>query len=254
MIPAETLYRITFYAMAVVTGFFLLWVSRFPEGKRRYYLPIPLMCGILSLAYFGMSTQQFFVTTPTGQPVQVSRYIEYYTVGPMMVTITCMVAGATRRQLIATNAVMVSWTSASVAGYLLTEPAVYVANIANFALLGLLAYILIWPITRQSGKQGGERVLLYGKLRNLLLLLFGGYLVIGLLSRQGFGLLDAFSGIFLGSYIDALTRIGFGVLVLRATDATDQLIAEIESDDAGDGGSGGVTLEKVDKSPVDPAN
>ncbi|WP_254521537.1 bacteriorhodopsin [Natrinema caseinilyticum] len=243
MIPPETLYRIMFYAMAVAAGFFLVWISRLPQEKRRYYLIIPIICGITSLAYFSMSTQQFFVTNPTGQPVQVGRYIEYFTVGPMMVTITCMVAGASRRQLIATNAVMVSWTSATVAGYFLTEPAVYAANIANFALLGLLAYILVWPITRQSGKQGGERVLLYGKLRNLLLILFGGYLVLGLLSRQGFGLLDAFSGIFLGIYLDALTRIGFGVLVFRATDATDQLIAEIGSDDAGDGG---VTLEKGD--------
>ncbi|QLG49616.1 bacteriorhodopsin [Natrinema halophilum] len=254
MIPAETLYRIMFYVMAAATGLFLLWVAQFPEGKRRYYLPVPIICGILSLAYFGMSTQQFFVTTPTGQPVQVSRYIEYFTVGPMMVTITGMVAGASRKQLITLNALQISWTSATVAGYFLTEPTVYVANIANFVLLGLLAYWLIWPITRQSGNQSGERVLLYGKLRNLLLLLFGAYLVVGLLSRQGFGLLNAFSGIFVGSYIDALTRIGFGVLVLRATGATGQLIEELESGDMGDDGSDGVTLESSEESSVELAD
>lgn len=254
MIPELTLYRYTFYAMAALTGFFLLWVARFPTGKRRYYLPIPIICGILTLAYFGMSFELYQVTTPTGQPVQTSRYVDYYIAGPMMVTIAGIVAGASRRQLVGLNLVMVSWTTATVAGYFLEEPLSYGANIANLVLLGLLAYILIWPITRKSGEQSGERVLLYGKLRNLLLILFGAYLVIGLISRQGFGLLDAFSGIFIGSYLDVLTRVGFCVLVLRATDATDQIINEIESNDPGDDGSGGVTLEKSEESGVEPAD
>ncbi|SEQ70306.1 bacteriorhodopsin [Natrinema salaciae] len=253
MIPELTLYRLTFYVMAAMTGFFLVWVAQFPEGKRRYYLPIPILCGILALAYFGMSLDQFQVMTPTGQPVQTSRYVDYYLSGPLMITIAGIVAGASRRELVTINTVMVSWTTATVAGYFLTEPASYVANIANIVLLGVLAYLLIWPITRRSGEQSGERVLLYGKLRNLLLILFVAYLVVGLISRQGFGLLDAFSGIFAGSYLDILTRVGFCVLVLRATDATEQVIDDISSDGTGDDGSDGVALEK-EESAVEPAD
>ncbi|MDF9747199.1 bacteriorhodopsin [Natrinema salsiterrestre] len=253
MIPELRMYRITFYVMAAATVGFLAWVARFPKGKRRYYLPLPILCGILSLAYFGMSVGFSELTTPTGQPVQTSRYVDYFISGPMMVTIAGIVAGASRRQLVGLNVVMISWTGSIFAGYFLTEPAVYAANIANFVLLGVLAYLLIWPITSRSGEQSGERVLLYGKLRNLLLILFGAYLVLGLLSRQGFGLLDAFTGIFTGSYLDALTRVGFCTLVLRATDATDQIIESIESGGADDG-SDGVTLERSDDSAVDPAD
>lgn len=253
MVAALELYRITCYAMAAATVGILLWISRLPKGKRRYYLPLPILCGVLSLAYFGMSTEFAQLTTPTGQPIQTSRYVDYFITGPMMVTIAGIVAGASRRELVGLNAVMVGWVGANLVGYFLTEPAVYAANIANFVLLGVLAYILVWPITRRSGEQGGERVLLYGKLRNLLLILFGAYLVLGLLSRQGLGLLDAFSGIFIGSYLDALTRIGFCTLVLRATDATDHIIEQIESGGADDG-SGGVTLEKSDDSAIDPAD
>jgi bacteriorhodopsin len=248
------MYRITFYVMAAATVGVLLWISRFPKGRRRYYLPLPIICGILSLAYFGMSIGDYQVMTPTGQPVQTSRYVDYFISGPMMVTVAGIVAGASRRQLVGLNVVMVTWTGSILAGYFLTEPIVYAANIANFVLFGVLAYILIWPITRRSGEQGGERVLLYGKLRNLLLILFGAYLVLGLLSRQGLGLLDAFSGIFAGSYLDALTRIGFCLLILRATDATDQIIEGIESGDTGEDGSDGVTLEKSDDSTIDPAD
>ncbi|PCR91775.1 bacteriorhodopsin [Natrinema ejinorense] len=254
MISELRLYRITCYVMAAATVFFLLWASRFPKGKRRYYLPIPVLCGILSLAYFGMSIEFYQVTTPTEQPIQTSRYVDYFLTGPLMVTIAGIVAGASRRQLVALNVVMVGWTGATLAGYFLTEPTVYVANVANFVLLGVLAYMLIWPITRRSGEKSGERVLLYGKLRNLLLILFGAYLVIGLMSRQGFGLLDAFSGIFIGSYIDFLTRTGFCLLVLRATSATDQIIGEIKSGGAGEGGSDGVALEQSDDAAVEPAD
>jgi len=77
--------------------------------------------------------------------------------------------------------------------------------------------------------------------RNLLLLLWVFYLIMGFVSRQGLGLLDAFGGIFVVSYLDILARIGFGVLVLRATDATDQVIESLRSSDAGDDGSDGVT-------------
>ncbi|WP_226004646.1 bacteriorhodopsin [Natrinema salinisoli] len=253
MIPELQMYRITFYVMAAATVGFLAWVARFPKGKRRYYLPLPIICGILALAYFGMSTGDYQLMTPTGQPVQTSRYLDYFISGPMMVTIAGIVAGASRRQLVGLNVVMVGWTSATLATYFLQPPFTLLAVIANFGLFGVLAYVLVWPITRSSGEQGGERVLLYGKLRNLLLILFSAYLVVGLLSRQGFGLLDAFSGIFVGSYLDALTRIGFCTLVLRATDATDQIIEGIESSGADDG-SDGVTLEKSDESAVDPAD
>lgn len=254
MIPELTLYRISFYVMAAATVFFLGWVARFPNGKRRYYLPIPILCGILSLAYFGMSKELYLLTASTGEPIQPSRYADYFTAGPIMVTITGIVAGASRRQLVAINALMVSWTGAILGGYLLEPPAMYVANVATFVLIGVFAYMLIWPITRRSGEQSGERVLLYGKLRNMLLLLFGFYLILGFLSRMGLGLLDAFSGIVVGSYLDILTRFVFCVLILRATDATGQIIDEIESDGAGDDGSGGVTLEKADESAVEPAD
>lgn len=254
MIPAETFYRISFYVMAAATVFFLGWVARFPTGKRRYYLPIPILCGILSLAYFGMSKELYLLTASTGEPVQPSRYADYFTAGPIMVTIAGIVAGASRRELIALNTLMVSWTGAILVGYFLEPPAMYAANVATFVLIGVFAYMLIWPITRRSGEQSGERVLLYGKLRNMLLLLFGFYLILGLLSRMGLGVLDAFTGIFVGSYLDILTRLVFCVLVLRATDATSQIIDEIESDGPGNDGSGDITLEKTDESAVDPAD
>lgn len=254
MIPELQLYRLTFYALAAATVGFLVWVSRLPAGKRRYYLPVPIVCGTLALSYFGMSIELLRVTTVSGQPVAMSRYVDYIITTPIMVTIAGLVAGATRRQLAAMSVLSLGWVGATAAGYFLEPPLDSASSLVTIACLIALVAMMAWPVTKRSGEQSGERVLLYGKLRNLLILLWVLYLVFGFASRQNLGLLDAFTGIFFGSYMDILTRIGFGMLVLRATDATDQVIERFESDGSDGGGSGGVTLEKSDDAAIDPAD
>ena len=238
MIPELEMYRIGFYVSALATVGFLAWIARKPAGTRRYYLPVPIICGMLSLAYFGMSIELLRLTTPDGRAVPMTRYVDYYVTAPLMLLIAGLIAGATRRQLAALVVLVVSWISATLAGFFLTLPASLAANASTFVFVGLLAYMLIGPITRQSGTTSGDRVLLYGKLRNLLLLLWASYMVLGLITRQGTGLLDAFGGVFLGAYLDVATRIGFGLFILRADDAMEQLVDEIESsggdDDSGD--------------------
>lgn len=253
MIPETQLYRFAFYAMAVATVGFLAWISRLPAGKRRYYLPVPIICGTLGLANFGMSIELFRITTDGGAPIPMTRYIDYVIVTPIMVGIAGLVAGATRRQLAALVVLSLAWVGTSAVRYLVDPTLAAVMNGVTIVSLIAIVVLMVWPVTKRSGEQGGERVLLYGKLRNLLLLLWVFYLVMGFISRQGAGLLDAFSGIFVASYLDVLTRIGFGVLVLRGTDAMDQVIEGLRSEDAGDG-SDGVTLESSEESVVDPAD
>ncbi|PGF16134.1 rhodopsin [Natrinema sp. CBA1119] len=254
MIPELQLYRIAFYAMVAATVGFLVWIARMPAGKRRYYLPVPIICGTLALANFGMSAELFRITTAGGDPIPMSRYVDYTIATPIMVIVAGLIAGATRRQLAALVVLSFVWVGTSAARYLVDPTLAAVMNgVTIVSLIGIVS-LMLWPITKRSGEQSGERVLLYGKLRNLLLLLWVFYLVMGFVSRQGLGLLDAFGGIFVVSYLDILTRIGFGVLVLRATDATDQVIESLKSPEAGDDGSDGVTLERSDDTAVDPAD
>lgn len=234
MIPALEMYRIAFYVMAAAALGFLAWIWQKPAGTRRFYLPIPIVCGILSLAYFGMSMEMLHVSTPDGQPVYMTRYIEYFTTAVTMVVVAGMIAGATRRQIGALVVVVVSWIGSILASYFTTPPTSIVVNVLTLVLFGVIAYLMVGPITKRSGATSGERVVLYGKLRNLILLLWIAYLVLGLITRQGMGLLDAFGGIFLGAYLDVATRIGFGILLLRAPEAIEQVIAQSESDDGPD--------------------
>jgi|GEM_PF-748145 bacteriorhodopsin len=254
MIPELQLYRIAFYAMVAATVGFLVWIARMPAGKRRYYLPVPIICGTLALANFGMSIELFRITTAGGDPIPMTRYVDYTIVTPIMVIVAGLIAGATRRQLAAAAVLSVAWVGSTTARYLLEPPLNAAAGIVTIVSLVAIVYLMVWPLTKRSAAQSGERVLLYGKLRNLLLLLWVFYLIMGFVSRQGLGLLDAFGGIFVVSYLDILARIGFGVLVLRATDATDQVIESLRSSDAGDDGSDGVTLERSDDTAVDPAD
>ncbi|MFC6719488.1 bacteriorhodopsin [Natrialbaceae archaeon GCM10025810] len=239
MIPELQMYRIVFYVMIAATVLFLGWVARMPAGKRRYYLPVPIVCGTLALGYFGMSIELLRYTTPGGQPIPMSRYGDYVVTAPIMVTVAAIVGGATRRQLVAVNVLTVAWIGATVGAFFLTPPEQYAANLATFVCLFGVVALLVGPISRRARRQTGERALLFGQLRNLLLLLWLIYLVLGLSTRQGFGLLDAFGGVFVASYLDVLTRIGFGVLLLRGSDAVDQLLGDDSSGDSGAAGSNG---------------
>lgn len=257
MIPELEMYRLGFYVTAVATLVFLGWVAKKPAETRRYYLPAPIVCGTLSLAYFGMSVELLRVTTPGGQPLPMTRYIDYFVATVIMIAVAGKVAGASRRQLAALVALTVGWIGLSLGRYFLTGTAALAVNLGTVVVLGALLYVMIWPVTKQSGRTSGERVLLYGKVRNLMILLWVAYLLIGIISRQGIGLLDAFGGIFVGAYLDIATRIGFGLLILRADDAVAHLADEAESD-GGDDGSGEVTFTESatgDSEPdVEPAD
>ena len=242
MIPELEMYRIGFYVTALATLAFVGWVATKPKGTRRYFLPAPIIVGTLSLAYFGMSIELLRVTTPDGQPLPMTRYVDYFVATPIMILVAGKVAGATRRQLVALVALVTTWVGVSLGRYFLPPQGEAIANLFTFVVLGALLYMLIWPVTARSGETTGERVLLYGKLRNLLILLWIAYLVLGIISRQGIGLLDAFGGIFIGAYLDVATRIGFGMLFLRADDAVTQLIDEVESGGGADGSGDEVTF------------
>ena len=234
MIAELEMYRLGFYVTAVATLAFLGWVATKPAGTRRYYLPAPIVCGTLSLAYLGMSIELLRVTMPNGQPLPMSRYVDYFIATAIMSFVAGKIAGATRRQLAALVSLAIGWVGISLGRYFLPAELELVANALTFVVLGALVYVLIGPVTASSGETSGERVLLYGKIRNLLILLWVAYLVIGIISRQGVGLLDAFGGIFAGAYLDIATRIGFGLLLLRGSDAMANLIDDTESN----GGSG----------------
>lgn len=253
MIPELEMYRLAFYVTAVATLAFVGWVVSKPAGTRRYYLPAPIVSGTLSLAYFGMSIELLTVTTPTGQPLPVSRYIDYFVATTIMILVAGKVAGASRRQLAALVALTEVWIGLSLVRYFFTGTAALAANLGTFVILAALLYVMIGPVTKQSGRTTGERVLLYGKLRNLLILLFTAYLVIGVVSRQGIGLLDAFGGIFIGAYLDVATRIGFALLLLQASDAVEQLVSEESGGGAADGDTGDeVTFAEPSGSDPDP--
>lgn len=253
MISELRMYRLGFYVTAVATLAFLGWVARKPAGTRRYYLPAPIVCGTLSFAYFGMSIELLRVTTSSGQPLPMTRYVDYFIATAIMVAVAGKVAGATRRQLAVLVALTVGWVGISLGRYFLTGTAVLAATVLTVVVLGLLLYMLVWPVTKRSGGTSGERVLLYGKLRNVLILLWIAYLVIGVISRQGIGLLDAFSGIFVGAYLDIATRIGFGLLLLRGSDAMAQLIDDTEPNGgSGESGDEVTFAESSDDSGADP--
>lgn len=225
MIPELTLYRIGAVAMAATTVAFLLWLVRKRPAHRRVLLAIPFVCATLALAYVGMSLELLRMTSEDGVAMPMSRFVDYLIAWPIMVVVAGMVAGAKKRQTFAVALAIAATIASVILAWYVPDPLTYVAFASAVVGYLLSAYGLLRPMAARARQQSGERAVLFAKLRNLLLLLWGCYLLLGVITRQGLGILDAFTGVFIAVYLDAIIRIGFGVILFRATTATSQIVS-----------------------------
>lgn len=105
-------------------------------------------------------------------------------------------------------------------------------------------YLLYGPISRQAADVGGERQLLYAKLRNLFVLCYGTLILTSAASEQVLGLLTAFVSTVAAGYADAVLMVGTGLLVLSAVSIFDTSADPERSTNAG--GAEGETRTATD--------
>lgn len=235
LVDEQTLYRYTSVALALAAVGFGVWTVRLSPRHRRYGLFAVYTTAALALAYVGMSTGVLRFENAAGDVIPSTRYVGYVLTIALMLLLLGSIGGMSTRLR---ASLLVPFTAISLgnfAGWLFSGTAGSLAGLASLASLPLGAYLLLGPGKRAARTTSGGRQLLYGKLTNLILLVWLGYLVVGVVSRQNAGLLDAFVGIFLGAYLDVTVVVGFGIVLLRHTGALDDLNASDESgSDAGD--------------------
>jgi len=170
-----------------------------------------------------------------GSVIPATRYVGYVLTIALMLLLLAEIGGhSTRLQA----SLLVPFSAISLgnfAGWLFTGPLGSLAGLASLLSFPLAAYLLLRPGKRAARTTSPPRQLLYGKLTNLILLVWLGYLVVGIASRQNAELLDAFVGVFLGSYLDVIVVVGFGAILLRHTGALDDLVAGGDDRAAGTG-------------------
>lgn len=235
MIDGLGLYRAFAVLFGVATAGFLVWTSQQPRCRRRYGVAIVVACLAMTVANALMANEILTRTTPDGVAYPHARFIGYFFAFGPIGWLLGRAAGADRR-LTALLVVAIYGLPASVlASWNLSGGAASVASMLVFACIVATVGLLVGPVSRASEGVSGERRLLYGKLRNLSLMIWIVLPIVGVMSEQNLGLLTSFAGIFLGSYMDLLLLVGVGLLTLRSPTALDQMAGRERTADARDG-------------------
>lgn len=226
MIVPEDQFYLLVSAVALVGTVLLAGMGRQYSGHvRQYMLVAPYVAGMLVIGYFAMANQALLWQSPNGEPVPASRFIMYLFSYTVVITSIAVLADASSRLAIAGALGVSGFTLGTLLNWLAPVPFDSVGKLVVITSLAATLYLLFRPYTQSAASVSGARRLLFGKLRNLMALLMLMYFLVGLTSRQGLGLLDTFTGIYAGAYIDLLGHLGFGGIILRSPTAIEELAA-----------------------------
>lgn len=231
LVDERTLYRYTAAVLGVVALGFLVWTARLSDRHRRFGLVATWIVAVMAVTYVAMSVGALRFESVDGNAIPMSRFAGYPLSIGLVVLLTGWIGGASRGQLAGLLLAFAMTTGGTSGGWFLPDPLNSGASLAALLSLPLVAYLLLRPVQRAANRTAPARKLLYGKLRNIVLLVWVGYLVVGIVSRQNLGLLDGFVGVFLGAYLDAVVVVAFGALLLRHTDALDDVVGADDGDD-----------------------
>ncbi len=223
MIDVTTLFWVGAVGMFVGTAAFM-WSGRSASrNERRYYLTLIGISGIAAIAYAAMALG-FGWLEVGDRTVFVPRYIDWILTTPLIVLFLGFLAGLSRREfavVIGLNTVVMvlGFVAATLPG---TERfALFGA--ATFVFVGLI-YYLMGPATERASAQPDGIEKLYVRLRNLTVALWSVYPVIWVLGPPGLDLLTMSIDIALITYLDLVTKVGFGLI---AIDASSSLRSEL---------------------------
>lgn len=234
MTPEEA-YAAFAIVMGIVTLGFAAVIATIDASRRRRYLPFAVIPAVMAFAFWMTSQNMLVVQGAEGDTVPVARNFAYAAVYMPAVIYAGLAGGLSRRRTTTLAILIFLAISGITASWLVPAPFGALGILLTLASLIVLAYLMLGPYAELAAEQSGERTLLYGKLRNLVLLLWAMIIFSGLSAPQSLGLLDRPLALSMGLYIDLLATTFFGVIVIRARDAMDEVFeggGPFEDDDS----------------------
>lgn len=186
------------------------------EGEEtvKYYATLTAISGIAAVAYLLMALEIGW-TVVDGRTVFIPRYIDWLLTTPLLLLYLAMLVEADRLtigKLIAANVVMIV---AGMVAALLSGPERFGLFMLGAIAFLVVVYYLIGPLTDRASGRATES--LYYSLRNLTVVLWAVYPVIWLLGPPGLDLMTELVDVVLITYLDLITKVGFGLIALNAS-------------------------------------
>ncbi len=178
------------------------------------YAALAGVTGIATVAYAAMAAE-IGVVTVDGEPVFVARYLDWLVTTPLLLLYIGLLAGASRRIIGSVVGLDVVVIALGMAASLTASGLRYVAfGIASVAFLGVL-YLIYRPMTRAVRERDRGDAALFLKLRNVIGVLWLLYPIVWLAGPPGIGLMGIETTAVIVVYLDVLTKVVFGAIVLN---------------------------------------
>ncbi|AEH37065.1 bacteriorhodopsin [Halopiger xanaduensis] len=192
------------------------WGGRSAAAEsRQYYTVLGAISLIATAAYVTMAMGYGWLSVD-GRTVFAPRYVDWILTTPLLLLYLGWLADINRSRLGLVVGVNTLVMAGGFAGALLTGPVRFALfGVAAVAYVGLL-YLILQPMTARANEQADAIRSLFTGLRNLTVILWSVYPVIWLLGTAGFGLLTLPVDVMLTTYLDLLTKVGFGLIALNA--------------------------------------
>jgi sensory rhodopsin len=185
-----------------------------PESTRRRYLLLVAIPGIAIVAYallvLGVGTVQ-----TESHTVYVVRYVDWLLTTPINVLFLGLLANAAREDLVKLVGLQALTIVFGFAGAVTAAPLSYgLFGLGALAFAGVV-YLLYGAIAEAAGRALDDLELsLYRTLRNFVVVLWLVYPVVWLLGLAGIGLMDVETSSLVISYLDVVTKVGFGLIAM----------------------------------------
>lgn len=215
MIEPTTVFWLGAVGMGVGTAAFAWGGRSAANAHRRYYAILGSISLIAMVAYATMAMKIGWIDVG-GRMVFAPRYIDWILTTPLLLLFLGLLAGSSRRELgfvIGANTVVMGLGFA--AALLAGTGRFVLFGVASVAYVGVL-YALLGPMTARANARGAGIRSLFTSLRNLTVVLWTVYPLVWLLGQAGFALLTLSVDVMLLTYLDLLTKVGFGLIALNA--------------------------------------
>ncbi|MDY6774746.1 MAG: bacteriorhodopsin [Halobacteria archaeon] len=202
---------------------------RSDDETRKYYSVIAAVAFIASAAYAAMALGIGSLESD-GVTVYLPRYADWLITTPLLILDLGLLAGVKRKTYAALIGSDVAMIGSGVAASLSTSWVKYVYFSAGSVAYVVLLYLLMRTLSDAARGRGVAS--LFQKLRNLTVVLWSVYPVVWLVGPYGTGLLEPATEIIIILYLDLITKVGFGFILVNSHDVVSSIRTPSAADTA----------------------
>ncbi len=210
--------------LALAYGFLLV-----PASKRREYAILVAVPAIAVVAYALMALDVGAVASAVGGTVFVPRYVDWLLTTPLHILYLGLFAGTSASLVYRAAGLQAATIVLGVAAALVGAPLKWVLYLAGVVVFGAVVYHAYYPFDAAARERDEATFAIYRKLRAFLVVLWLVYPVIWIVGPNALQVMDVETTALVVSYIDIVSKVGFGLIALNGYIVTADRDLEIDT-------------------------